>query len=656
MKSYRIPFQLSALAVAALVSACGGGSASAPGAIAGSSGFAVDDYIANATVVCDQDGNGVHNGSEPKVQTDANGFFSFTSPDCKSPLVVTGGTNIDTKLPFVGTLKAPAGSLVVTPLTTLMVASMSSDQMIKAFDLPAGTDLTKTDPARSINGKLQQSDLFKKTIAMQQLIQKTAETLSALVPASQVNTVYAQVAAAMAKHLATNPQLISGKVFDENAVAALVTASAKDLQSALGTSVNPTTLGAMMASALKVQGDRILGATDATLTATTLKEQGSSTIKDFIVNNKAALTGANSTLTTDLAAQLKTEIIGLVPTKAPSTVIPSDAIVIYSDAASVSGLNAAPDWGQNPPVDSSEPSIANNKLRKYVFSAGALYQGLGWEANPQNVTTKGKLHLDFFSPDISSVKVSLISPSKENAVTKNITLSAWNSIDIDLNEFTVPDKTQIFQIKLEPNTAGTLYVDNIYFWDTSPELNYASNYTNTFKTTQGGDFGWYFDEGNGVQWWDGVAPSDATPSYYRGYGLLPAAWGFGTYVKAPSNGVAQVSAYANIQLSVWGNDELVNQSPRPNFSLIMKAPSTNGCTPEVKKDFQVTGAGVQTYTIPLSGMTVHTVCGALTTAAGILATGVTEVHVQVVGANLNKTNGTDRYANGLNMGPIKFTK
>ena len=153
------------------------------------------------------------------------------------------------------------------------------------------------------------------------------------------------------------------------------------------------------------------------------------------------------------------------PTNAPTTVIPAGAVTIYSDASSVAGLDTAPNWGQAPPVTASEVTIASNKSMKYVF--GALYQGIDWSGSPQNVSTKSTLHLDFWSADISSVKVSIISNGKENAVTKAVTAGSWNAIDIDLALYTVPDKTAIIQIKLEPNAAGTLYVDNIYFYGTA---------------------------------------------------------------------------------------------------------------------------------------------------------------------------------------------
>ena len=156
------------------------------------------------------------------------------------------------------------------------------------------------------------------------------------------------------------------------------------------------------------------------------------------------------------------------PTDAPTTVIPADAVTIYSDAASVAGLDPFPDWGQNPPVTRSEVTIAGNESLQYIWPGpGGLYQGLDWNANPVDVSTKSTLHIDFWSPDITSVRVSIIGGGRENAYTQALTTGGWNGVDIDLSNYTEPDKTAIIQIKLEPATPGTLYVDNIYFWGTA---------------------------------------------------------------------------------------------------------------------------------------------------------------------------------------------
>ena len=150
------------------------------------------------------------------------------------------------------------------------------------------------------------------------------------------------------------------------------------------------------------------------------------------------------------------------PTCAPTTVIPAGSATIYSDAVSVTNFDSCPNWGQAT-VCAGEQTIAGNKSLKYT---NLNYQGLDWASSPVDVSGKGKLHIDFWTPDLTSVKVSIISAGKENAYTQVLTTGSWNSVNIDLSNYTVPDKTAIIQIKLESTTPGTLYVDNIYFWGT----------------------------------------------------------------------------------------------------------------------------------------------------------------------------------------------
>jgi hypothetical protein len=147
MKQFAKTFALSAcgLTASVLISACGGGDAGAPFASKASIGFAVDGYLKEAFVKCDVSG--------VVVRTDTSGFFRF--PDgCDSSVSLTGGINVDTTLPFTGTLKAPAGSKMVTPLTTLLVGGMTQEQINASLGLPEGTDLTNTDPALTSAGVL----------------------------------------------------------------------------------------------------------------------------------------------------------------------------------------------------------------------------------------------------------------------------------------------------------------------------------------------------------------------------------------------------------------------------------------------------------------------------------------------------------------------
>ena len=81
-------------------------------------GHVIEGYIAGATVFADANGNGVLDLGEAHTTTNADGSFTLTGGT--GPIVMFGGTDVSTGLAFKGTLKAPMGSTVVTPLTTLV--------------------------------------------------------------------------------------------------------------------------------------------------------------------------------------------------------------------------------------------------------------------------------------------------------------------------------------------------------------------------------------------------------------------------------------------------------------------------------------------------------------------------------------------------------
>jgi VCBS repeat-containing protein len=112
----------------------------APGA-GETSARAVDGYIAGAFVFADANGNGVFDAGEASATTNADG--SFTLHNAHGTLIMTGGTDISTGLAFAGTLKAPGGSTVVTPLTTLVTSVIASAAL-------AGTPVTATDAAAQV--------------------------------------------------------------------------------------------------------------------------------------------------------------------------------------------------------------------------------------------------------------------------------------------------------------------------------------------------------------------------------------------------------------------------------------------------------------------------------------------------------------------------
>ncbi len=145
------------------------------------SGFVVDGYIAGATVFADADGDGVLDDGEAYTTTNADGSFTLTGGT--GPLVMFGGTDVSTGLAFDGVLKAPEGSTVVTPLTTLvaeLAATLGSveaaqDAVAAAFGLDTNIDLQTFDPVPlAVAGDANATAVLSAAIQVQSTITQVA--------------------------------------------------------------------------------------------------------------------------------------------------------------------------------------------------------------------------------------------------------------------------------------------------------------------------------------------------------------------------------------------------------------------------------------------------------------------------------------------------
>ena len=173
MQSTRMKYLLGG-GLALMIAACGGGADESPVLNpAPSSGVAVDGYLRSATATCDANGDGLVSTGEVSVTTNAVGVYTFPA-GCNAGVIVTGGIDIDTNTEFKGVLRAPVGATAATPLTTLIVAGATPSQLKSSLGLDGSLDLHLLDPAaKNTAGNLVNMDAMKKSLAVQQLTQKS---------------------------------------------------------------------------------------------------------------------------------------------------------------------------------------------------------------------------------------------------------------------------------------------------------------------------------------------------------------------------------------------------------------------------------------------------------------------------------------------------
>ncbi len=151
-------------------------------------GVVADGYIRGAKIYLDANGNGVADPDElvPGITTDRLGNFILSASDNPNgyTIIATGGVNIDTGLPNKTSLKAPAGSSVINPITTLIQTVVENNEgttlveaketVNKALGVAEGVDLTTFDPISSLNAS--DTDVTKALT-----IQKAATQIVALI-------------------------------------------------------------------------------------------------------------------------------------------------------------------------------------------------------------------------------------------------------------------------------------------------------------------------------------------------------------------------------------------------------------------------------------------------------------------------------------------
>ncbi len=204
------------LAVAALLglSACsssssGGDDDTTTSATSASySGTGIDGLIVGATVCIDVNQNNACDAGEPSALTDERGKFTIASTTATGPLLLVGGTDLSTGAAFTGSLKAPAGSTVVTPLTSAIQSlvekgktpSEAERDVKTALGVPSDVNVTQFDPYEEIDGAnaSQAQAVLAKQTQLQVLVHSATVTLAGADANTEVNSTMSSVFDAIA--------------------------------------------------------------------------------------------------------------------------------------------------------------------------------------------------------------------------------------------------------------------------------------------------------------------------------------------------------------------------------------------------------------------------------------------------------------------------
>ena len=103
--------------------------------------------------------------------------------------------------------------------------------------------------------------------------------------------------------------------------------------------------------------------------------------------------------------------------------------------------------------------------------ASLNYQGTQF-ASAIDVSNKTHIHIDYWTPDATSIDFFLISngPAETSYSLPVNATGVWNSIDIPLSQYSgVVNLADVIQFKVVGN--GTVYFDNIYFHNGTINLN-----------------------------------------------------------------------------------------------------------------------------------------------------------------------------------------
>jgi len=157
---------------------------------------------------------------------------------------------------------------------------------------------------------------------------------------------------------------------------------------------------------------------------------------------------------------------------------PGDVISIFSAAYDdVEGTDYFPDWGQGGQGSSwAMFDLAGDEVLQYV---NLSYQGIALaEGTTVDVSAMEYLHVDVWTTDaVTDIETNLINNAggtvTQTPISQPLSAGEWTSLDIPISDYTDQGQvvSEIFQLMFvgEPWAAGTVFIDNIYFYKESTD-------------------------------------------------------------------------------------------------------------------------------------------------------------------------------------------
>lgn len=151
----------------------------------------------------------------------------------------------------------------------------------------------------------------------------------------------------------------------------------------------------------------------------------------------------------------------------------SKVISIYSDAYENPVAWNFGDWGSGTVYTAEKIAGTDDNVAKFVTTDLGYF---GWELQSDvNAATMDKLHIDVYADEAFTMDITPICRTHaDGEKPQNVSVEAgkWTSLDVDLQYYADNglDLSGVFQLKYSGIGARTFYIDNVYFYSTSTEV------------------------------------------------------------------------------------------------------------------------------------------------------------------------------------------